>query len=148
MAYYTALINAWNGVTQPPAGVSGLALTAGMTTAQKLNAVNAWLTSGAARPMIVPTYEIYNCIVPAEFVALTTTNQQLIRDILGMGTVDASPGTSVRARIVAVFPNGTTTFTNLSNLARNYDTPQVSWWIANGYLRAFDLGDCAAAGVS
>ena len=47
MAWYTALINAWNGATQPPAGVTGTALTGGMSTAQKLAAVNAWTVVGS-----------------------------------------------------------------------------------------------------
>lgn len=148
MAYYTAFVAAWTSVTQPPAGVTGAALTAGMTTAQKLAAFNAWTMAGPAVPMVIPTYKIYNLIVASEFNALTSTNQQLVRDILGMGTVDSSPGTQVRARMVALFPNGTTTFANLSALAATYDTPQVAWWVANSYPRAFDLGDCAAAGVS
>ena len=43
MAYYTALITAWNAGTVP-GGVTGSALTG--TTAQKLAAVNAWTVSG------------------------------------------------------------------------------------------------------
>lgn len=135
MAYYDALVTKWGTLTPG-------------TTANKLAQVNAATANGTATPMIVPTYKIYNLIVSSEFVALSASNQQLIRDILGMGTVDASPGTSVRARIIALFPNGTATFTALSALAATFDTPQVSWWSANGYPRAFDLGDIAAAGLS
>lgn len=147
MAYYTALINAWNGAQQPPSGVTGTALTAGMTTTQKLAAVNAWTTAGAAVPMIISTYQIYNLIVGTEFAALSAANQQLLRDILSMGTVDASPGTQIRARIVALFPNGTQTFTALAALAKTYDTPQVSWCQANGYP-VLGVADCTNAGLS
>lgn len=147
MADWTALRNAWNSAQQPPAGVTGTALTGGMTTAQKITAVNGWTVQGPAVPMIVPTYAIYNLIVPSEFGALTAANQQLVRDILGMGTVDGSPGTQVRARMVAIFPNGTTTFANLSALAAKYDTPQVPWYSANGYS-VICLGDVIAAGLS
>lgn len=135
MAYYDALITKW-GTLSPG------------TTAAKLAQINAATANGTAIPMIVPTYKIYNLIAVAEFTALSASNQQLIRDIIGMGTVDASPGTSIRARIVAVFPNGTATFTALSALAAAYDTPQVPWWQANGYPRAFDMGDVATAGLS
>jgi hypothetical protein len=46
MAYYDALIAAWNGATQPPTGVTGTALTSQMTTAQKIAAVNTWTVPG------------------------------------------------------------------------------------------------------
>jgi hypothetical protein len=143
---YTALIAAWNSATQPPAGVTGTALT-GLTTAQKLAAVLAWTTTGAAIPMVIPTYKIYNVIDTTEFSALTTTNQQLVRDILGMGTVDASPGTSIRTRMLAIFAAGTATRTALTALAVPFDTPTVKWADKNGYS-AITLNDIAAAGLS
>src|SRR5690348_13396070 len=99
MAYYDALIAKWATLTG--------------TTAAKLAAINVLTVTGPAKPMIIPTYQIYNEIVGSEFVALSAANQQLIRDILGMGTVDVSPGTQIRARIVAIFPSGTQTFANL-----------------------------------
>ena len=46
MGDYGALIAAWNSATQPPTGVTGTALTSGMTTAQKLAAVNGWTVPG------------------------------------------------------------------------------------------------------
>lgn len=115
MAYYDALKTKW-------------ATLAG-TTASKLSQINALTVSGPAVPMIIPTYRVYNLIDLAEFVALTAANQQLVRDILGMGTVDASPGTSVRARMVAVFPSGTTR-TALNALAATFDSPAIPWWQA------------------
>lgn len=117
MAYYDALITKWGTLTPG-------------TTAAKLAQVNAATATGTAIPMIVPTYKIYNLIVAADFNALTTANQQLVRDILGMGAVDCSPGTAIRARIVSLFPNGTATFTALSALAATYDSPQIPWWQA------------------
>lgn len=114
MAYYDAMIAKW-------ATLSG-------TTAQKLAAINALTVAGPAVPMVIPTYTIYNLIVASEFAALSAANQQLIRDILNMGTVDASPGTQVRSMIVARFPNGTSTFTALAALAAKYDAPQIPWW--------------------
>lgn len=116
MAYYDALVTKWG--------------TLSGTTAVKLAAINALTVAGAAVPMVIPTYKIYNVIVASEFTALTAANQQLIRDILNMGSVDGSAGTAVRARIVAVFPNGTATFTALSALATTYDIPQIPWWRA------------------
>lgn len=116
MAYYDGLVAKWG--------------TLSGTTAAKLTAINALTVAGAATPMVIPTYRIYNVIVASEFTALSAANQQLVRDILGMGTVDASPGTSVRARITALFPSGTATFTALSALAATYDSPQIPWWKA------------------
>lgn len=145
MVDYTALQTAWNSGTQPPVGITGTALT-GLTTANKLAAVLAWTTTGAAIPMIVPTYKIYNLIDLTEFTALTTGNQQLVRDILGMGTVDGSAGTSVRARLVAIFPSGITR-TALNALAATYDSPTVNWAGKNGYA-GITMNDVAAAGLS
>lgn len=115
MAYYDALIAKW-------------ATLAPGTTAEKLAAINALTVTGPAIPMIIKTHQIYNLIVASEFAALTAANQQLIRDILNMGEVDASPGTKVRAMVVARFPNGTATFTALAALAAKYDTPSIPWW--------------------
>lgn len=132
MAYYDALITKW------------ATLTPG-TTAAKLVQINAATATGASVAMVVPTYKVYNLIDPTEFVALTAANQQLVRDILGMGTVDASAGTSVRARMVAIFPSGTTR-TALNALAATYDSPQVSWWSSAGYSSPVSSADLAAAG--
>lgn len=148
MAYYTAFINAWNSVTQPPAGAHGAPITGGMTTQQKLNTVNSWTADGPAIPMLVPTYQIYNLIARTEFTALAPDLQQSVRDIISMGTVDASANTEVRKRMVFIFPNGTVTFAALANLASTFDTPQIPWWRANNYARPFDMGDVQAAGVS
>jgi hypothetical protein len=148
MAYYDLFIASWNSTTQPPAGVTGSPLTSGMTTQQKLDTHNAWTVPGPVGKMIIPAYEIYNVIVEAEYTALTAIQQQNVRDILGMGNVDVSSGTLARSRILSMFGAGTATRTNLTNLAKKYDTPNIPWWQANNYPRAFDMGDCQAAGVS
>lgn len=146
MVDYTVLIAAWNSGTQPPIGITGQALT-GLTTANKLAAVLAWTTTGAAVPMIIPTYKIYNVIDTSEFNALSTANQQLARDIMAMGTVDASAGTSVRTRMLALFGAGTATRTALTALAVPFDTPTVNWAQKNGYT-GITMNDVAAAGLS
>jgi hypothetical protein len=84
MAYYTALIAAWNSVTQPPVGVAGTGLTGGMSTAQKIDAVNGWTITGA-----VPTtanfsgVALINSINYTEFKNLTATQQQNILMLCG-----------------------------------------------------------------
>lgn len=123
MPYYDAMIAKWPTL-QPG------------TTAEKLVEINAATATGPAIPMVIPTYKIYNLINPAEFNALTAPNQQLVRDILGMGTVDCSAGTFIRSRIIGMFPNGTATFTSLAGLANEFDKPVVNWCGANGYPMA------------
>jgi hypothetical protein len=133
MAYYDALIAAWNSATQPPSGVTGSALLAGDTTAQKCTKVNGWTMAGPAVPMRVEATIIYNLIVISEYTALSAANQTIVNNLLSMGILDGSPNTNVRTRIVQIFPSGTQTFTNLSNLAKTYDTPTQDWCFANAY---------------
>lgn len=140
MAYYDALITKW--ATLNPG-----------TTAAKLAQINALTVTGAAIPMIVPSYEIYECIDPTEFTALSAANQTIVRDILGMGTVNGSPGTKTRARIVALFTNASgPTRLALAALAAKYDTPQIPWWQGTvaqgggGLTQPVYLSDLEAAG--
>lgn len=134
MAYYDALIAAWNNATQPPPGVTGAPLTQGMTTAQKVATVNAWKVAGPPVAMVVPTYKLYNCIVPAEWNALTDPQRQNVRDILMLGQADGSPGTTVRTVLTTIFPQGTQTRANLVALTAQFDTPEnIDWCYANKY---------------
>src|SRR6516164_3940807 len=105
MAYYDALIAAWNNPTQPPPGVTGTALTPTMTTDQKLTAVQNWTMAGAAIPMVVLATNVYNLINLTEYNALSAANQTAINNLLSMGTLDASQSTSVRSRFIAIFPS-------------------------------------------
>jgi hypothetical protein len=146
MSYYTILINAWNGVVQPPTGVTGTGLTVGMTTQQKLDAVNAWTVVGAAQKCIIPVYQIINAIAPADFLALTATQLSQLQLLLNAGTVDVSPGTTIRAIFQSMFVGKTTTINNLVALVKSFDSPPVLWWQANGYGSPFGVGDLAAAG--
>ncbi len=87
MAIYTALIAVWNGVTQPPAGVTGTGLTGGMTTQQKIDAVNGWTIVGSVPTNFnVTGAQLANCINWAELAALTDAQR---KDVL---TLIASPG--------------------------------------------------------
>lgn len=151
MAYYDTLIAAWNSTTQPPAGVSGAALTAGMTTAQKLATVNAWTVVSTINPLILRGSQIYNAIVPSEFQTLTAAQQQLVRDVFGLGDqIDVSAGTNVRTVLLSAFGAGTQTRANLAALATG---SPISWCQANGYPLAqtggggLTLIDTSAAGL-
>lgn len=149
MAYYDLLIAAWNGATQPPTGVTGTGLQAGDTTAQKLVKVNAWTVAAPAAKAILTPSAILNAIVPADLAALTSAQVAFLTLVLQGSTVDASQGTTVRAAIQTIFAGKTTTLSQLGALVAPFDTPPpIAWWKANGYPRAFDLGDIAAAGLS
>jgi hypothetical protein len=151
MAYYTALINGWNSVTQPPAGVTGTGLTAQMTTAQKLANVNAWTVTGSVpTSFYVSGADLLNCLDKTEFNALTAAQQS---NLLWMCScagplLGGSAQTSHLAAglILTYFTNlGGPTIANLTALAKATTQP---WWQFSGYPRAFDLGDVSAAGLS
>lgn len=153
MAYYTAFVTAWNSATQPPAGVTGTALTGGMTTAQKLAAVNAWTVTGSIpTTMYASGADVANCINWTEFAALTDSQRQNLMSLCATGgntpsLLGGSANTShlLPGMIIAYFPGGGSTITALTALAKATTQP---WWQYAGYARTFDLGDCAAAGVS
>lgn len=140
MARYDALAAKW-------ATLSG-------TTAQKLAAIDVLTVTLPAQPMVIPTYEIYNVIVPSEWAALTTASQQNIRDILGLGNVDTSAGTQARAVILSIFGAATQTRAALVALAAPYDSPKIAWWQASvaegggGLTSPVTMDDLAAAGLS
>jgi hypothetical protein len=154
MAYYDAMIAGWNSATQPPSGVTGTPITGTMTTQQKLDAMNRWTTTGAAIPMIIPTYKVYNVMDTAEFTALAANQQQNMRDILAMGEVDLSPNLPARNRMLQLFGAGSATRAAMAAMAVPFDTPIVNWCGKNGYPLAQNGGiggltliDATAAGL-
>jgi hypothetical protein len=149
MAYYTALINAWNSATQPPTGVTGTGLNGTMTTGQKLAAVNGWTVTGTVPTVLSITgVQLANCINWGEFAALTAAQQQnllllCLQDGLLLG---GSSNTShlLDGMILAYFTNMSgPTITALLALAQGAIQP---WWQANGYSSAFNSNDLTAAG--
>ncbi len=133
MAYYTALIAAWNNATQPPPGVIGTALTGGMTTAQKLAAVNAW-TVAVPQPANIPVTSIIGAIVPADFTGLTALQLQQLQFLLQASqTVFAPPNGTVRSVFGSIFAGKTTTLANLTALVTPLDNATQNWCAANGY---------------
>lgn len=141
MAYYDALIAKW------------ATLGAG-TTAQKLAQLAAVTVAGPAAPLLIPTYRLFNAIDPTEFAALSAANQQRIRDILGMGTVDASTGTNARALLLSVFAAGSATRTAIVALANSIESTTLPWWQATvaqgggGLSSPVSAEDARAAGLS
>lgn len=150
MAYYDALIAAWNGATQPPTGVTGTALTGGMTTAQKLSAVNGWTVTGTIPTTMFATgAQVLNCVVWSEFATLTAPQQSnFLALCANSGSLiggSANLTHILPGMIVAYFGGASATVAALSAFSKTATQP---WWQSNNYPRAFDLGDVAAAGLS
>jgi hypothetical protein len=99
VAYYDALVAKWATL---PVG----------TTQQKLDNLNAQTVS-VTSSTTVPSYILYNAIVPSEFQALVSATQQLVRDVLSLGVIDISNTGNARTVILQAFAAGTQTRTNL-----------------------------------
>lgn len=127
MAYYTGLINAWNSVTQPPAGVTGTALT-GLTTANKLIAINGWTIVGTIpTSTLITADQIFGCLVYSEVNALTAANEARLWNMLHvLGQLKGGSASTFIApffgSVAAQMPN---TITALTALAKGLVTP---WW--------------------
>jgi hypothetical protein len=149
MSYYTTLINAWNGATQPPTGVTGTALTGSMTTAQKLAAVNAWTVTGVVPTTMYATgVQVANCVNWTEFASLTAAQQLNLLTLLNQPGLllggSANTANLLVGMLLAYFTNHSgPTITALTALAQATVTP---WWQANGYTSPFTATDLALAG--
>ena len=147
MTYYTALINAWNSATQPPTGVTGTPLT-GLTTAQKLIAINSWTVTGAVPTTLYVTgAQVANCINYAEFKALTFDQQsQLLALCSQTGQLlggSANAGLLAAGMILDFFSHTGPTVIALTALAQAIVQP---WWQANGYTSPISAADLVEAG--
>lgn len=147
MAYYDVLVAAWNDATQPPPGVTGTALTAQMTTAQKLTAVNAWTVAGSPQKALLAPSVILNAIVPADLAGLTAAQVSFLTLILQGSSVDASSGTTIRTAIQTIFTGKATTLNQLAALVAPFDSPIVLWTSAHGYPK-LTLNDTTNAGLT
>ena len=133
MAYYDALIAAWNSATQPPTGVTGTGLVAGDTTQQKITKINGWTMAQPPVTALVPAWQIYDEIVVTEYDAAPAASQTIVNNILAMGNVNCASGSNARRRFLAIFPSGTTSNTNLINLFNSIYAPIRDWCFVNGY---------------
>jgi hypothetical protein len=151
LAFYDALIAAWNNATQPPPGVTGTGLLAGDTTAQKLAKINGWTVTGTAPSTFYITgIQIANCINWAEFATLTAAQQLNLLTLLNQpgGMIGGSAQTAQLAAgmILAYFTNRAgPTVTALTALAQAIVQP---WSVANGYGPSIGLGYLNNAGLS
>lgn len=152
-ANYTALVSAWNNASQAsgaalPSGVTGSLLN-GLTTAQKLAAINAWTTTGTVPTTLYATgVQVLNCINWTEFAALTATQQANILMLLTNNGLllggSANTGFILDGMLLAYFTNHAgATITALTALAEAAVTP---WWQSAGYTSTFTQADLTAAG--
>lgn len=151
MAYnYSALVTAWNGATQPPTGVVGTPLTGGMTTVQKLAALNAWTVTGVApSTFFITGIQIANCVKYSEFKALTAQQQSnllaLFNQQSGMIGGSAQVAQLAAGMILDYFGAGSATVAALTALAQGVVQP---WWQFAGYGGPMSLTDTGLAGLS
>lgn len=145
---YAPLVAAWNSATQPPTGYTGTAITSGMTTAQKVAAVDSWVETGAIPTLAYSTGDaIFNCIVWSEFEAITTAQQTLLLQVCTIpGNLlggSASPFIApFFGTLASKMPN---TIAALTALAQAIVTP---WWQANGFGAPISIYDAELAGLS
>ena len=76
---------------------------------EMLNAARAGID---IRRDLIPSHELFEAIVPADWTAATAQEKQRIQLVLSMGTVDVR-GANTRAAFQAAFGAGTTTRANL-----------------------------------
>src|SRR3974390_132142 len=132
MAYYDALIAAWNSTTQPPSGVTGSPLLSSDTTQQKIDKVNQW-TVVVPQPAIFVPYKILNAIVDVDLAALTPAQVSQFTLMLSGAEADLSPGTALRSTIQGLFAGKTQTIQQLRNLVAPYDNATMTWCQQNSY---------------
>lgn len=147
MADYAALAAVWNA-TGKPAGVTGTSLAAGMTQAEKLNAINGWTVQGTAVPAHLTPSSILNTIVPADLSALTQLQVLQLTLLLSGATVDASPNTTIRLAVQNLFAGKTQTLQALAELVAPYDNPQIPWRTTIGFSEPIGTADLTLAGLS
>lgn len=130
---YSSLVTAWNNASLAsgatlPTGVTGSLLT-GMTTMQKIAAVNAWLVTGPALTPDLPIKSVIACIQSADLLALTTAQSLALQIVMtgSNGLVYSPIGGTVRSVFATIFSGKTATLNALAALVALYDTPQIPW---------------------
>lgn len=85
-----------------------------MTDAQIATAINTNTVTTHLAPLLVNGADIYNAIVPTEFIALTVMQQQLVRDVFSLGvSIDVSAGSNTRTALANAFGAATVSRANL-----------------------------------
>lgn len=172
MAYYTALIAAWNGATQPPAGVTGTALT-GLSTAAKIAAINGWTVAGPNVDVpvsaIVGSLMLGGAYLPLSVFVAGATNGNTTHDsalsaakmLMAWITVPNAPAAQMSnptvfaeisgmASAVLVQETATPGSTGFTQAVHDaliaLSATTKPWWQANNYSSPIGTGDLSAAG--
>jgi hypothetical protein len=151
MAYYSALVTAWESVTQPPTGVTGTALTGSMTTLQKIAAVNAWTVATEQPTAILTAAQILGCITSTDFPNFTALELQWLQTLLATfpnGEITTTNTGPVATLGALIFAGKTTTLANLNALFTAALVAAIPWYQANGYPGPFNLADTQLAGLT
>lgn len=123
---YTVLIAAWNAAPTLPTGVTGNVLTG--PTGQKIQAINGWTILGPPQEAVVRVIDIVNAIQPADLIACTNQQIQVMQFMFqGAATVFSPPGSTIRVALNTIFAGKTTTLANIHSLHAGFDTPQIQW---------------------
>lgn len=136
MAYYTALITAWNSSIQPPVGVVGTGLSSAQATATKLTNINGWTVTGTVPTSFLTTGSALTaCINFAEFNTLTPTQQSNVLALCNnMGPLlggSTNAGLLTGGMFVTYFSTPSSpTIAKLTALAQ---AVTQSWAQSNGY---------------
>lgn len=113
----------------------------GMTDAQISVAVSA-KTISTPKKAIVRTDDIINAIQAADFPSTQIPLLQMNLLIGGRETVDASPGTTIRAVFQSIFSGKAATISALSDLVNPYDNATTKWTqsvLGVPYVSALDI---------
>lgn len=102
----------WNEISYDPVG-KGYAT---MTDAEIASAINAY-TEELDRTSITSA-ELWENTGLAEYKVLSTAERQAYGVLIGLITIDISPGSNARVALVALFPAGSATRDNLIALAQ------------------------------
>lgn len=151
MAYYDALVAAWNaGASSLPTGAAGTLFVGGDTTAQKLAKLNSWTVTGTVpTSFFVTGDQIANCINWAEFAALTAPQQANLLAMLSIPgqLLGGSANTThlVDGMILAFFPIAGPTIAALTALAKGAVQP---WTQTAGYSTPLSMSDVVNAGLT
>lgn len=135
MAYYDAFKTQW------------ATLTPG-TTAQKLVQINGQNVTGSIPTLTMITgVQIFNCVVWAEFNAITAAQQTTLMQVCTLpgNIVGGSASPFVAPMFGTLAAKMPLTIAALTALAKGTVQP---WWQANLYPGPFNEFDAAAAGVS
>ena len=100
-----------------PAGLGLAAPFAAGTFSVVLAALNASRGTEKQDRALVPTWELWEAIVPAEWASLSAAEKQRLQTMLSLGSVNLR-GSNTRASLLAMFGSSTTTRANLVALQK------------------------------